>query len=188
MLMAIDSIEISALLQDENGNLPDRNRDKAKVFNAFFASVFCVDDEPRGSQCPELRDCACENDQLPVNSEILQDLLLQLDPYRSMRPDGIQSRILKDLAGVMIKSLSMIFVWSWESREVLADWKLVNIVCVFKKGKKEESGNYKPVSFTSVLVKIMEKIIVGSIEKHLKDSAVTGHYQHGFRKSPVYQT
>lgn len=38
--------------------------------NAFFVSVFSIDDGPRGSQCLELEDQDCENDQLPVDLEL----------------------------------------------------------------------------------------------------------------------
>ncbi|KAJ7404859.1 hypothetical protein WISP_143116 [Willisornis vidua] len=84
------SIEISsAPLQDEGGLLISRERDKAEVFIAFFASVFNTDDGPRESQCPELEDHDYKNDQLPTDPEIVQDLLLKLVPYKSMDPDGI---------------------------------------------------------------------------------------------------
>ncbi|KAJ7418003.1 rna-directed dna polymerase from mobile element jockey-like [Pitangus sulphuratus] len=95
---------------------------------------------------------------------------------------GIHPRILKELFHVIAKLLSMIFVWSWEYGEVPADWKLVNIVPVFKKSTKEDPGNYTPVSLTSVPGKVMEKIILGNIEKHLKDNAVFGHSQHSFMR------
>ncbi|KAJ7406535.1 hypothetical protein WISP_133104 [Willisornis vidua] len=70
--------------------------------------------------------------------------------YKSMEPDGIHLKILKVLADVILKTLLMIFEWSSESGEVPADWKLVNVVLVFKKNKKEDPGNYSPVSLTSV--------------------------------------
>ncbi|KAJ7415509.1 hypothetical protein BTVI_37854 [Pitangus sulphuratus] len=142
------SVEESRLqaCKDKDGHLTNRERDKVEVFNTFFASVFNTDDGPRVSQCSELEDHDCKND--PVNPEIVQDLLLQLDPYKSMGPDG--SRILTELPDVIAKPVLMIFEWSWESREVLADWKLVNVVPVFKKGKKEDPGNYRPISLTSV--------------------------------------
>lgn len=43
-------------------------------------------------------------------------------------------------------------------------------------------GSYKPASFTSVLGKVMEKILLESISKHMKDKKVIGSSQHRFRK------
>lgn len=62
----------------------------------------------------------------------------------------------------------MIFEWSLESREAPDDWKLENIVPLFKESKKEDSGNYRSVGLTSGPGKCMEKIILGGIEKHLE--------------------
>ncbi|KAJ7427226.1 hypothetical protein WISP_08865 [Willisornis vidua] len=67
-------------LQDEDGQFTNMDRDKAEVFNAFFASVFNTDDGPRGSRCPALEDYDCKNYQLSINPETLWDLQLQLDP------------------------------------------------------------------------------------------------------------
>ncbi|KAJ7420145.1 rna-directed dna polymerase from mobile element jockey-like [Willisornis vidua] len=54
---------------------------------------------------------------------------------------------------------------------------------IFKKGKKEDPGNYKPVSLPSMTGKVMEKNVLAGIEKHLKHNAVIGHSQHGFMSS-----
>lgn len=54
------------------------------------------------------------------------------------RLDGNDWESSKNLADVIVKPLSMIFEWSWGSREVPADWKLANIVPVFKMGKKDD--------------------------------------------------
>lgn len=64
----------------------------------------------------------------------------------------------------------MVFEWSWESGELLADWKLANIVPVFKMGKKDDPGQFRPAgSLTAVPVKFTNKVILRHVEKHLKD-------------------
>ncbi|KAJ7421564.1 RNA-directed DNA polymerase from mobile element jockey [Pitangus sulphuratus] len=117
------------------------------------------DDRTRGSQSPELEDHDYEYDQLPVNPEIVQNLLLQLDSYKSMGRDGIHPRILKELAAVYAKPLLMIFEKCWESREVPAEWKLGKIVLIFKKGKKAPR-NYSLLSLTLMPGEVMTKIFL----------------------------
>ncbi|KAJ7402981.1 RNA-directed DNA polymerase from mobile element jockey [Pitangus sulphuratus] len=108
---------------------------------------------------------AVEDGIVTILDLLLPDLMLQLDPYKPLKPDGINLRILIELANIITKPLLMIFKKSGESGEDPADWKLANIVPVFKKGKKEEPRDYRPVSLTSLPGKLMEKIILGGIEK-----------------------
>ncbi|KAJ7405205.1 hypothetical protein BTVI_69660 [Pitangus sulphuratus] len=143
-------------------------------FQAAQGIILSTDDKPMGSECSELEDHDGKNNQLPADPEIVWDLLLQLNHYKSMGPEGVHPRILKELADVIAKPLSMIFVLSWVSRGVPPNWKLDHTLWIFKKGKKEDPGNYRPVCLTSVADKVMEKIILGVNEKHLKDNTVTG--------------
>lgn len=68
------------------------------------------------------------------------------------------------------QGLSRIFQWSWESGEVSVNWTLASVGPIFKKARKGDPVNYRTVSLTSVPGKIMDKIILGIIEKHLKDN------------------
>lgn len=72
----------------------------------------------------------------------------------------------------------LIFYPSWESGEIWVDWKLANVVPVFKKGKKHDPDNYRPVSLTSVPGKLIEKIMLEVTEKDLKGNAVIGYSQY----------
>lgn len=134
-----------------------------EAVNACFA--FCNYNRLRVAQCPKL----CENDRLPVNPELVRDLLLQLDPYKPKGPDGIHLRTLKELADVIVRPLSMTFEQSFEPRVVPVDQKLANVP-IFKKGKKDDPGNYTLVNLTSVPGKVM-KIALRGIETHLNDNS-----------------
>ncbi|PKU45114.1 rna-directed dna polymerase from mobile element jockey- hypothetical protein [Limosa lapponica baueri] len=56
------------------------------------------------------------------------------------------------------------------------------ITPVVKKGKKEDLGNYRPVSLTSMPGKMMEQLILGFISKHMKERKAIRSNQHGFTK------
>lgn len=101
-----------------------------------------------------------------------------MDLHKSKGPDGIQPRILKELQ-MSLQSPSWV---SWEFGEVPVDWKLVNIVPIFKEGKKEDPGNCRLGCLTPVPIKLMENIILEGIEKHWEDNAGIGHSQHGFMR------
>ncbi|CAM4611314.1 unnamed protein product [Lepidochelys kempii] len=95
---------------------------------------------------------------------------------------ALHPRVLKELADVIAEPLAIIFENSWRSGEVPEDWKKAKVVPIFKKGKKEDPGNYRPVSHTSVPRKIMEHVLKESILKHLDERKVIKNSQHGFTK------
>ena len=80
-----------------------------------------------------------------------------------MGPDGLHLRVLRELAGVIAELLSAIYQHSWLSGEVPEDRRLADVTPIYKKGCKEDLGNYRSVSLTSVPAKVMEQIILGEI-------------------------
>ncbi|KFQ11516.1 hypothetical protein N330_08458, partial [Leptosomus discolor] len=107
-----------------------------------------------------------------IQEEMVSDLLLHTDMHKSMGPDVVHPRMLRELAGVLIKPLCIIYLQSWLTGEVPADWKSTNITPIYKKGQKDYPGNYRPVSLTSVPGKLMEQIILSFIMQHMQDNQV----------------
>ncbi|CAM4623698.1 unnamed protein product [Caretta caretta] len=167
-------------LLNEGGNLVTEDVEKANVLNAFFASVFT---NKVSSQTAALGITKWGRDGQPsVEIEVVRDYLEKLDVHKSMGPDELLPRVLKELAAVIAEPLAIIFENSWRTGEVPDDWKKANVVPIFKKGKKEDPENYRPVSLTSVPGKIMEQVLKESILKHLHERKVIRNSQHGFTK------
>ncbi|GAB0181640.1 mitochondrial enolase superfamily member 1 [Grus japonensis] len=99
-----------------------------------------------------------------------------------MGPDGIHPRVLRELVEELAKPLSIIYQQSWLTGKVPDDWRLANVTPIYKKGPKDNLGNYRPVSLTSVPGKIMEGFILSALTRQVRDNQGIRPSQHGFMK------
>ena len=110
--------------------------------------------------------------------QVLKDLRINKSPG----VDGIHPHILKELSDSISYALSLIFQHCIQSGIIPQQWKDASIAPIFKKGDRSLARNCRPVSLTSVICKVLERIIVIQISEHLKtNSLLTCPAQNGFK-------
>ena len=167
-------------IKDQRGVLQYEDKGIAGAFNEFFASVFTVEDlsnipEPTIKFHKHIEQIHCTN----ANVECSLD---KLNKYKSPGPDNIVPLILKNVQNAVIEHLVQIFNYSINSNFIPEDWKLANVTPIYKKGNKNMAGNYRPISLTSVIGKLLENIITNHIRNYLEVNNLISDSQHGFRK------
>ncbi|GAB0205570.1 mitochondrial enolase superfamily member 1 [Grus japonensis] len=116
-----------------------------------------------------------------MTKELLQKLKGNKGVYSMLKKGLVTWEEYRDVV-IIARPLSTIFERSWESGEVPEDWWKANVTPTFKKGKKEDPGNYRSVSLTSIPGKVMEQLILGLTNKHVEEKKVIRSGQHGFSK------
>ncbi|CAJ0964424.1 unnamed protein product [Ranitomeya imitator] len=119
------------------------DEEKANILNTFFSTVFTVENEmlgeiPRNNENPILR-------VTNLTQEEVRNRLNKIKIDKSPGPDGIHPRVLRELSNVIDKPLFLIFSDSIATGSVPQDWRIANVVPIFKKGSKSEPGNYRPL-------------------------------------------
>ena len=101
--------------------------------------------------------------------------------------DNITPFFLKNVLAQIAQPLTKLFKVSLDEGVLPADWKTAYITPIFKKGDVQSASNYRPVSLTSVLCKILERIIREQMLTYLNRNNLLPQQQHGFlsKKSTV---
>ena len=131
------------------------------AFDTYNVSTYT--DEPDGD-LPEFETRTMKTiSTVEVSSDKVRRKILQLDDNKACGPDDINPRLLKEIVDYITIPLTTIINKSIKDSCLPLDWKNAHISPIYKKGPKDLAINYRPVSLTSIVCKIMESIIKDSI-------------------------
>ncbi len=134
-----------------------------------------------------MNDVATDHEK-STNTTLLDDITLTLDHVaavlraldndKALGPDGIPARLVTETSDQIAPSLCDLFNKSLRTGVVPRDWKLANVVPVFRKGEKEHVENYIPISLLSLISEVLERCLVDCIKDHVFSQI--NPCQHGF--------
>ena len=97
--------------------------------------------------------------------------------------DGISPKILKESVEQISMPLAHVVNMSLQQGIVPLEWQEANIIHLFKKGSRNKSVNYRPVSLTSVICKLLDTITRNHMMDFLIKHKLINPSQHGFLKA-----
>ena len=115
-------------------------------------------------------------------------LLYNLKPGKAAGPDKIRPLILKELRVELAHIIKIIFERSLETGKLPTNWCKANVTPIYKKGDKSLASNYRRISLTCILCKVLEHILASSIVRHLDGQGLMYDLQHGFREKRSSET
>ena len=171
--------EISEM-KNERGELVDNNKDICNILAKYFNSVYTPIGNEEMPQMNEMYEYELNN--VHIRKEDIQARLEKLNVNKSCGPDNIHPFVLQKTAVATSIPLELIFKMSLELGECPSDWRSANVTPIHKKGDRTDPGNYRPVSLTSQVCKVLESIIRKHLLEHLTRNKILRDEQHGFRE------
>ena len=172
--------EITEIQTGSNGGLTDKDKEICDILGGYFSSVHTAHGDDEMPEMEEQYEREIRN--ISITKECIQDRLEKLNGNKSCGPDNMHPYVLKNTAGAICIPLEIIFNMSLRNGECPDDWRRANVTPIHKKGDKTEPGNYRPVSLTSQVCKVLESIVREHIVEHLETNNILSNKQHGFRE------
>ena len=154
----------------------------AEDLNAYFSSVF-TRENISSLRVPDAKFQEVKSGylwQLIVTPEMVAKKIKAMKDNKSPGVDGIPPKLLMETAEQISIPLARVYNLSLKEGVVPFEWKEANITQLFKKGSRNKSENYRPVSLTSVICKLLERLIKDHMVDFLVRHKLLNSSQHGF--------
>ena len=138
---------------------------KADLLNVFFTSVFNDKHEELPCQDSNFSFTNCVIDDLVCTENDVLYVLSSIDVIKASGADNIHPTILKECTKELLPPPAQLFNYLLFVGKLPTDWKIANVVPIYKSGERSFADNYRLISLTSIVVKTMERII----HKHFMD-------------------
>ena len=167
-------------IKGENGLQLENDKDICETIAKYFNSVYLAQSS---EEMPEMQQMTnAQIGTIIITEDMVKDKLTKLNINKSCGPDEIHPHVLNKTASAMCIPLRLIFQMSLDRGECPNDWKTANVTPIHKKGDRTDPSNYRPISLTSHVCKVLESIVRSKIIGHFNENNLMSEAQHGFRE------
>ena len=154
--------------------------DRASLLNDQFSSFFTRPDN-LNSPCPSPEPGVPTLTAVECCGADVMSILAKLRAKTACGPDEITAVVLKKCAPAIADSLAEVFNSSLASGRLPSEWKVSNVVPIFKAGDPAVVGNYRPISLLSLVSKVLERVVHNALMEHVLEHNLVSDRQFGFQ-------
>ena len=127
-------------------------------------------------------------DTIIVTAETVEEAIKELSAHTAPGPDKFPATVLKKFGKTLAPVMADLWQSSLSTGSIPEIFKKQSIVPIFKKGNRSDPANYRPVSLTSQLIKVFERVVRKQMMQFVEENNLLTSEQHGFRSStdPAY--
>ena len=174
---------ITALL-DSDKKLVTERKGLANILQQQFCSVFSdthnPDKSPPTFTVPPL---SSDDTELVLTQDLIIKAISEIKLDSAPGPDGIPAILLKRCASSMSVPIHLLWSESMSTGIVPGFYKTGYVSPLFKKGSRCNAANYRPVTLTSHVVKVYERVVRKHMVRYLETNNLLSDKQHGFRSN-----
>ena len=165
---------------DKDGIIISDDLEKANALNDYFRDQTYIDDTD--VELPNIANYTVQSDltliQLSPNE--IETVLKSLPIGKAAGPDGINNRILRELASELSIPFCSLFNQSLRTGVFPNCWKVSHVCPIHKSGERSKPSNYRPVSLLCNLEKSFERVVFKHFYNHLNANKILTSLQSGF--------
>lgn len=168
-------------LEGEDGKLHDDPEDMANILQDQYQKVFSNPDTETNIHIDEESEPSATLEDIEFTEQDIINAIKLIPPQAAGGPDKFPACILKECKLELSKPLYMIWRKSMDSGVIPHKFLQQTIIPIYKKSSKAKAENYRPVSLTSHLVKVFERVIRVKLVKFIVDNKLIAPEQYGFQ-------
>ena len=167
-------------MQDKDGTLNTDPKIKANLLQNQYCKAFS---NPKKANLNKNFSDICNEtiSDIEITRKDVTDAIKDIPTHASPGPDKLPAIVLKECADQLSVPIQKIWRKSLDTGEIPDILKLQTIIPLYKKGSKTLPENYRPVSLTSHLTKLFERILRKKIMHHIEKNNLLSDNQHAFR-------
>ena len=164
---------------EHDGRVFYTNHEKASAFNEVFVEQSSIEDS-NDDNIPRVPMVPFSINHIELSVDEVKNVLKDLNPTKAVGSDIIHNEILITSRDVIVEALTILFNISLQEGVFPTIWKTAHVTPIYKKGSKELSTNYRPISLLSCINKVLEKCVQRHVLHYLNGNHLITPSQSGF--------